>query len=76
MKARIFLEESCGLYHYRFEDSGTTTYFCTPDDWAIYKIEEELINAGANEKLVEKLRRLSYSSGYDEARIDYQEQSY
>jgi hypothetical protein len=76
MKKRIFLEESRGICHYRLEDDGTTTYFCTPDDWAIYKIEEELVVAGADKKLVEKLRRLSYKSGYEEATKDYQEQSY
>lgn len=76
MKKRILLEKSGGIYHYRFEDSKTMTYFCSPDDWAIYKVEEELISAGADEKLVEELRHLSYSSGYDEAGREYRAESY
>jgi len=56
-----------------YSDGSTQWGICSLEDWRVWEIKHQLVEAGVDEKLVEELYELGYSIGYDSAEMDYAE---
>ena len=71
MDKRTFVSKQNGwpgeILEYSAVGSAGTYYgTCSIDEWNVYRIKEQLIDAGADEKLVNELYSLAHSIGSDD----------
>lgn len=72
---RTIVERMSGLVYFKHNGKGTV-YCMTDEQWAIELVKDNLIDAGADEKLVEQLYSMTYSYAYDEARKDAESEDF
>jgi hypothetical protein len=73
MNKRTF-EEARGEYvdYISVNDEGKSySGTCSREEWEAYKIQEQLIKDGADEKLVEALYDAAYSIGFEDCQPDW-----